>query len=514
MHRSSVPAQPSPATVLVAPLVVPRWRWLTSARAFRVRHPDLAVIGPVLLLGLLMRLALLYRIPPLFMPGDSQSFLTPGYDLARGLGFDPILKRPLGYPVLIGLIIATIGEDLRALVFVQAMLGLVTVAATYWIGRLIFGRAAGALAALAVAIGGQLLIYEHYVLAESVFGTLVTLAVLALVIAARNRSGAAPAAVLGGIALTAASLFRPIAEVIVPIAPIYFLIVVRPTRRALVLSALVIVGFVGSMVPVVATEAVVRGGLSSGAVGEHLLWRITRSDSGYISRDDVRRIEADPAATPAQRYVVRKAAERVLPQEIFTSLRRELGLSAGEADSEMRGVALDAISRQPGRYLASTLSMTVGLFLGEDQQLGETSKRDGEARYINPQARQRSWFEDRVLHFGAPPDPAVQNEFDNAEALTTLYQPGRARWLLVLGCLAGIAFIVVRPSERLGLLLVLAIPAMLLANAALAGPEARFRYPIDPLIGVVAAGGLTELARMIWNLRSSRHIVMTCERTT
>ena len=91
-------------------------------------------------MGLIFRLSLLYRIPPLFMPGDSQSFLTPAYDLTHGLGFDPILKRPLGYPLLIALVISTIGEDLRGLVFVQALLGLVTVGATYWIGRLSSGE--------------------------------------------------------------------------------------------------------------------------------------------------------------------------------------------------------------------------------------------------------------------------------------------------------------------------------------------------------------------------------------
>ena len=40
----------------------------------------------------------------------------------------------------------------------------------------------------------------------------------------------------------------------------------------------------------------------------------------------------------------------------------------------------------------------------------------------------------------------------------------------------------------------------LLANAALAGPEARFRYPLDPLIAVVAFGGLTWLAQSAWTI--------------
>jgi hypothetical protein len=439
--------------------------------------------------GLIFRLSLLYRIPPLFMPGDSQSFLTPAYDLTHGLGFDPILKRPLGYPLLIALVISTIGEDLRGLVFVQALLGLVTVGATYWIGRLMFGRAAGVVAALMAAVGGQLLIYEHYILAETTFAMFTAIGVLGLVVAARGGAGVRRAAMLGGLALAAASLFRPIAEVVVPIVPVYFLATVRPVRQTVVLTALVVLGFLALMVPALVGDLVLRGGVSSGALGEHLLWRITRSDSGYITRDDVRRADADPTATAARRYVVRQAADRTLPQQIFEALVREQGLTEGQADSVMRSVALDAIGRRPVRYLTSTLSMTADLFLGDDQPLGEVSKRDGERAYPNPQAKQRSWFEDRILYLGAPPDPAVQNELGNADAITGLYQPGRVRWLIVAGFVIGAILAIVGRPNRLGLLLALAVPPMLLANAALAGPEVRFRYPIDPLIGVLVAGG-------------------------
>ncbi|MCC6176515.1 MAG: glycosyltransferase family 39 protein [Chloroflexi bacterium] len=461
--------------------------WAASANlhAWWSRHPDLGRLSVVLAVGLVLRLALLYRIPPLFMPGDSQSFLTPAYDLARGLGFDPILKRPLGYPLFIAATILALSEDPRALIFVQAMLGLATVAVTYWIGRLAFGRAAGLLAALLVAIGGQLLIYEHYILAESVFALLLALAVLGTMAAVGHG---ARAALLGGVALAGASLFRPIAEVLIPVLPAFFLLVARPSRRALTLSAFAGLGFLGLMLPAVTVDATLRGGFSSGAVGEHLLWRITRSDAEYISRDDVPRAEPDSPHAVAKRLVIRRAADRRLPQEIYTELHSDLGLGASEADGVMREVALEAIGRQWQRYVTSTLAMSIQLFLGADQPLGEVSKRDGEARYANPQTRQRSWFEDRVLHLGEPPSLAVQNEFDEAAWLTGLFQPGQFGivWpaLILLG--GGLAAFG-RPS-RLGLLLVLALPPLLLANAAFAGPEARFRYPLDPLFGVLASG--------------------------
>jgi len=370
----------------------------------------------------------------------------------------------------------------------------------------------GTLAALSVAMGGQLLIYEHYVLAESVFAMFLALAVLALVAAARPSSPGEDSqarsrvwlALAGGVALAAASLFRPIAEVMVPLLPVYFLWAVRPPRRALILTGVAVVGFVATMAPAFVADLVLRGGASSGALGEHLLWRITRSDSGYIVRAD---IPPEGSTDPARRYVIRKAVERTLPQEIFTGLRREHGLSATEADAIMRGVALEAIMRQPIRYATGTAWMSIELFFGQDQPLGEVSKRDGEAGYIDPQSKQRTWFEDRVLHLGEPPTQAVENELGNADALTSLYQPGRIIWLIALGFLVGAALSIFSRRHRPALLLALAIPPMLLANAALAGPEARFRYPLDPLIAVLAFGGLAWLVRVAWTTVRSRGLM-------
>jgi hypothetical protein len=66
--------------------------------------------------------------------------------------------------------------------------------------------------------------------------------------------------------------------------------------------------------------------------------------------------------------------------------------------------------------------------------------------------------------------------------------------------IVGALLAIVSPRYRPGLLLVLALPPMLVANAALASPEARFRYPLDPLIAVLAFGGLTWLVQRGWSL--------------
>jgi len=441
------------------------------------------MLAIALAIGLGLRLTLLYRVPPLFMPGDSQSFLLPAFDLARGVGFEPVLKRPPGYPLLVAGALRLLGEDLHGLVFLQAGLGLGTVAASYWIGRLAYGRVPGLLAALAAAIGGQLLIYEHYILAESAFTLLLALGVLGALAALSVR----PAfAVLGGLAIGAATLLRPIAEGLIPLWPFLFL-ATGARRRALALSGWLLLGFLVVLAPASLFELSRQGGSSSGALGEVLLWRITRADSGYLGRDDAARADSVSAA---RRYVIRRAAERTLPQEIYDGVRREYDLSPAEADALLRDVALEAVLRQPGWYLASTVRMSIELFLADDQRLGDISKRDGEVRYSNPQAKQRTWFEERILHLAEPPPATVQNEFERAEALISLYQPGRYGAAIACLFLVGLALAAFGRPNRLGLIPAACVLAMLVANSALSGPEPRFRYPLDPLIGVVASGGL------------------------
>src|SRR5205823_1757252 len=90
-----------------------------------------------------MRLAFAFRAPPLFVGGDSQTYLVPGFELARGFGFAPILKRPPLYPLFIAFSIVLTGEDPHGLALLQHLLGLGTVVLTYWLGRAAFGEESG-----------------------------------------------------------------------------------------------------------------------------------------------------------------------------------------------------------------------------------------------------------------------------------------------------------------------------------------------------------------------------------
>ncbi len=119
------------------------------------RQPDLAALLLLLTIGGLIRLAFLFRAPAFFVGGDSQTYLLPAYELARDGDWDLGNRRPPGYPLLLAGIIALLGEEARAISFVQHLLGLATVAATFAIGRLACSRLGGLVGVLALALSGR-----------------------------------------------------------------------------------------------------------------------------------------------------------------------------------------------------------------------------------------------------------------------------------------------------------------------------------------------------------------------
>jgi 4-amino-4-deoxy-L-arabinose transferase-like glycosyltransferase len=132
------------------------------------RHPDLSACLLIGLVALLLRLAFLYRVP-VILTGDSESHYLPGYDLVFGNQFDPELRRPPGYAFFVAGVIWLFGEELRALAFAQHLLGVGMALLTYALGRVTFGRLAGLLAGLLVALNGALVLSGQSVMTETLF---------------------------------------------------------------------------------------------------------------------------------------------------------------------------------------------------------------------------------------------------------------------------------------------------------------------------------------------------------
>jgi len=450
------------------------------------RHPDLAALALLLAVGLLIRAAILFRAPAFFVGGDSQTYLAPAYGLARGGDWDLGVRRPPGYPLFLAGVIAVLGEDMRGVVLAQHLLGLTTAIGAYGLGRAVAGRAAGILAGLAVAVSGPLLVYEHYVMAEALFGVLLTAAAWAL-LAARGAKGGW-LALLGGALLAAGWLTRPAALLLVPLIPLA-LLGLRPWRRVVVLSALAGVGFALAAAPWIVFTLQRSGTVGSVGIGNTLMWRVTREEPALIQpRDSWPSREGDELAT-ARRYAFGRATRKDLPDDIADAVQERFGLSESTADRVLAATAIEAIRARPLLYLQSTARLALELFIGEEQHLGGQGKEAGTERYPNPQDKYQTWWDPRIRHIPQPPTAPEAAEFERTRAIVTLFQPHRIGGLLLALCLAGLAAGLLAPRYRGALFLAAAILTSLLGATALAGSFPRFRYPLDPLILTLAATG-------------------------
>jgi len=445
------------------------------------RHPD--VLGAVLVgvVAATLRAAFLLRAP-IFVTGDSESYLGPAVDLARGLGLDLSLKRTPGYPGFVALVMSVLGQDLRSLLFAQHGLGVLTAILTFGLGRWTFGWPVGLTAGLLTGINGALVLSEHTILTEALFVPLVVAALTALVSAL--RTGSVPLYALAGLLLGAAALTRPVAQALVPLVPLAVVLVERRLRPSLGYSAVAIGAFGLSVLPWVLWSVSEHDSATVGSLGQTLVGRTARHDRGAFSYyvpalddgdPDVRRLYA--------RQVLQEAAERGSSgKAIHTRLRRELGLSAAETDRLMRDLAIEAILRRPGYYVQGTLQRFVRLSLG-------SVERFGAYRNAADVARQR-WEDDESRDLLVPASSAEERAAPTSAALVSLYQPSYLGAALPLLSVVGLGLSLARPAWRPAALVGLAAFTLLFISAALVGNVSRYRFPVDPLFAVLGLGAV------------------------
>jgi 4-amino-4-deoxy-L-arabinose transferase-like glycosyltransferase len=469
-------------------------------------------LGLLLVLALAVGVRLAFASAPVFLEGDSQSYLLPGWELANGQGFSPELRRTPLYPLFVAASLALFGQDLTALALAQQALGLATVGLVYVLGARLFGRGAGLLAALAMALSGPQLVYERYVMTEALFG--LALAGLGVVLVAAVQPqpghsadlptlGARGAAhgkqapqvlllpLLAGLAIGVAALTRPVAQAILPLLLLALLLGLPRWRPALKAAGLALVGYVLLVGPWAVRNALAHDSLSaSGGLGRSLIARAVKYDTlvewkwlseTYQDRED------RPARARMLLYSKRGNivnGRSVRPYQ--DALVRDLGLSQGEADRLMREVALESIARRPLDYLVGSLRFTGMLFLGSEERLQSHWK----------QRANKDWAEqwdnrlDPLVTPVAPWSGAPATSQAILGDLVGLYQPSRLGWLVVGLFLAGCCVAARGARARPALLLAGICLSLLALSAFLDGPVVRYRHPVDPLISVLAAGGL------------------------
>lgn len=459
------------------------------------RPADGAALTLVILVAASVRVLFAWQTPA-FVGGDSTNYHDPAYHLLIGDGFPlPVPRQPL-YPVFIALVARLFGESLENLTAVQHVLGVGTAALTYLIGRLTFGRGAGLFGGLAAALSGGLLIYEHYVLTETLFTFLLTFSVALFLLGLRRQCGRW--FVASGLVLGLAVLTRPHAQVMLVLGPLTLAFCQRRWRPVLRASALFLLAAAVVLLPWMARNRAVHGFFAvSGGAGSVLLDKIVRV-SGFVFDDPEQPRPLDENARRVrERY--QELADRAQRggnggsvYKTRLSLVDELGLSEAQVDALMRDAALDAIRANPQGFIRLALAHTWGALIGTPEEFSAHWK----ARNRN-QGPESGRLDDLL----PPPTPEQQAHRPVAERLVNLYQSPWLGPLLPLLLLVGLVGALVVPAWRPGLLPGLLVLSYHVVTGVFAPPATRYHYPPDPMLHVAAFGGLQLLGRALARLR-------------
>jgi 4-amino-4-deoxy-L-arabinose transferase-like glycosyltransferase len=448
----------------------------------------------ILLIAGATRLAMMMHGPAFILEGDSATFFESGYHLAMTGELDLPVKKPPVYALFLGGVTAWLGPSLEATVAVQHLLGLATVVLVYFIGAVSFGRIAGLVAALGTAINGSLLLMEHTLLSESLFTPILAVSMLMVLLALRSRRTAL--FIIAGLALGLGALTRPAAQAILPLVLAVAVLQPRPWRARLLASGLVLVGFLVVAAPWMLRNRHVHGTLAiSSGMGDALFERVRRHDPSFDFRDHGQP-EGDRQQRQVRGRIFELARRHKTPIEVRAVLQPEFKLTDAQADAALRDAALQVIRQEPERYFLGTLGMFVRLGVVFEKPLRQFWETRTQPRFG------REWPES-IRFVMEPVLPPPSDSQRATLAVLTSVQDQKVGVLIaalfLLGCVACIA-----AGRSQGLVLLpLVVITQLLLHVALDGPLARYRYPLQPLITLVAAGGLVWLfhqARILYGL--------------
>jgi hypothetical protein len=271
---------------------------------------------------------------------------------------------------------------------------------------------------------------------------------------------------LVGLLLGLGALARPASQAILPLVAGTALIRPGAWRPRLAAVGLVCLGFGLIVGPWMLRNRAVYGVLAiSGGTGDSLVERVRRHDSGFDfhERTETGR-DTREAQIRARIYELGETGWGVA--RIRQAVQAEFQLTDVQADAAMRDAALHVIRQQPGYYVQSTLAMFVRVVLGVERSLDEF------------------WVRRANQEYAADPEAVA--------ALTSVYHDRRLSIPVAIVFLVGTVRCLAGWRRGLALLPLIVLTQLLL-YVALDGPVARYRYPMQPLITLVACSGLTWL---------------------
>jgi hypothetical protein len=460
-------------------------------RPTRWQHSDLLAVAAILLVAVAVRLVFFLHAP-IFFEGDARGYLLRAVEISTGEGFQFTLKRTPGYPLFMASVFSVAGPSLEAVAFVQHLFGVVTAVLIYGCARQIAGWPAGLLAALATALSGSMLIYEHVMLTESLFTLLAVATAWLALQGSTNRSWFWLG--LSGAVASLGAMIRPVGLVLAFVVPPVTLWLI-PRRSGLVLAGAFLAAFGLVMSPWVLHNALVHGEAEVVHPGRFLIDRTIRHNPTGISMYSGDDRPGESQRMRAGRAILRAIEhERPSSFEAHSALVRRMRLSDAEASDLLRDLAIDAMLRSPDVYVMGTWI-----------ELGVLVMSQPETVANHVENRRQSWRGSDLLDLvndGTIPElipPAWDSgpHLPVSEAVANIYQP--ARWnLVLLGLTILAAACGIRDARRRAVLLPIGVViGIALCTVLVNGSLPRYRYPMDPLLHVAAASSAVWLVSTI-----------------
>ncbi len=319
------------------------------ARGIGPRAAWAAGVGAV---ALAMRLPLMLERHAIAPGGDSEEYAL----LARTF-FDqgPVsLVRPPGYPLFLALADLFPGRFEDVAVIAQLLLGAGLCGALVMVAWPLFGRLAAVVAGLLLALTAPFVSIESLLLADMLFGLLVTIAAGLIAAAALADQRRLLWLVGAGVAIASAAYVKPVGHALV-LAPLLALALATRSWRATLLGAGAVAGVVALLtVPWMARNDARYGSFTMSAqTGQTLFNRVFERDNVTI-----------PTDLAVGRLAARQRREH--PDErLSSSVAQQLVLGGDtyvEAQAKMREVAVTAARREPGKVAAGALRSTHNVF--------------------------------------------------------------------------------------------------------------------------------------------------------
>jgi 4-amino-4-deoxy-L-arabinose transferase-like glycosyltransferase len=235
----------------------------------------------VLALGAVLRVAWVAHagVPPRFVT-DPEAYLLQGEQIAHGHGYTNPLVRianeqraaahqtlipeqpstfyPPGYPTFVGAVAWAVyhspipdddGAVVRAVGFVQALLGVLSILMLYELARRVAGEIVGLVAALMLAIFPGLVTLTATLQLETVFITLTLATMLVVLPLATTTEPKRSRLLIGGAVIGAVALVRPTIALLVVAYLVTRLVMRRPWRETVVGVLLIVVAMLALVIP-------------------------------------------------------------------------------------------------------------------------------------------------------------------------------------------------------------------------------------------------------------------------